>query len=259
MPGAAKHGESHSHPGNRLANATQWIGEKPSVLIFDVNETLIDFDSMKPLFTRVFGDERVLREWLGHLFMYSMTLTLSGLYKDFFSLGRGLFEMVGAIHGIRIDPADLDALKKSMLTMPAHADVREGLKQLKDASFRMVTLTNSPPNLRGKTPLENAGLANFFERQFSTETARAYKPAQVLYHMVAQELGVAPAACCMIATHVWDTIGAQSAGLAAGLVTRPGNAPLLVPGLPQPNVVAPDLPALATKMIKLWRAGGARP
>jgi 2-haloacid dehalogenase len=84
--------------------------------------------------------------------------------------------------------------------------------------------------------------------------ARVYKPAQILYHMVAQELEVPPSACCMIATHVWDTIGAQSAGLAAGLLTRPGNAPLPVPGLPQPIVVAPDLPALGAKMIKLWRS-----
>ncbi len=138
--------------------------------------------------------------------------------------------------------------------MPAHADVKEGLEQLKDAGFRMVTLTNSPPSKGGKTPLENAGLAGFFERQFSIEMARAYEPAQVLYHMVAQELEVLPSACCMVAAHVWDTIGAQSAGMAAGLITRPGNAPLLVPGLPQPNVVAPDLPALAGRVIELWRA-----
>jgi 2-haloacid dehalogenase len=170
----------------------QRIGGKPSVLIFDVNETLIDFESISPLFKRVFGDERVLREWLGHLILYSMTLTLSGLYKDFFSLGQGVSEMVAAIHRIKIKPADVEALKEGMLTMPAHADVKEGLKQLKGAGFRMVTLTNSPPNKGGKAPLENAGLADFFERQFSVEAARAYKPAQVLYHMVAQELEVPP-------------------------------------------------------------------
>jgi 2-haloacid dehalogenase len=34
---------------------------------------------MHPLFERDFGDKRALREWLGHLIMYSMTLTLSGL------------------------------------------------------------------------------------------------------------------------------------------------------------------------------------
>ena len=241
MTVAPTHGESH------------WIEAKPSVLIFDVNETLLDIESLNPLFQRVFGDERVLREWFGHLIVYSMTLTLSGLYKDFFSLGQGVFEMVGAIHKVKVKPADVEALKEGLLTMPAHADVKQGLEQLKGAGFRMVTLTNSPPSKGGKTPLENAGLADFFERQFSVEAARAYKPAQSLYHMVAQELEVPPSACCMVAAHVWDTIGAQSAGFAAGLLTRPGNAPLLVPGLPQPNVVAPDLPALAAQMIKLWR------
>jgi 2-haloacid dehalogenase len=162
--------------------------------------------------------------------------------------------MVGEIHKVKVSPADVEALKKGMLTMPAHTDVKKGLEMMKEAGFRMVTLTNSPPNKGGKTPLERAGLASFFERQFSVETARAYKPAQVLYHMVAQELDVPPSACCMVATHVWDTIGAQSAGLAAALITRPGNAPLAVAGLPQPNMVAPDLPALAAKMIKLWRS-----
>src|SRR5262249_7304868 len=177
---------------NTQKDQARWIGGKPSVLIFDVNETLIDFESMNPLFKQVFGDERVLREWLGHLITYSMTLTPSGLYKDFFSLGQGVFEMVAAMHRVKIKPADVEALKEGMLTMPAHADVKEGLKQLKDAGFRMVTLTNSPPNKGGKTPLENAGLADFFERQFSALAARAYKPAQILYHIVAPDLGVPP-------------------------------------------------------------------
>jgi 2-haloacid dehalogenase len=250
---ASKHHESHSTPEDRRTDA-QWLGGKPSILIFDVNETMLDIESMRPFFNRVFGDERVLREWFSQLVMYSMTLTLSGLYKDFISLGQGVFEMVGAIHDVDVKPADVEELKKSMLTMPAHADVKKGLKELKDAGFRMVTLTSSPPIKSGKTPLENAGLAGFFERQFSVESARAFKPAQILYHLVAQELEVPPSACCMIASHVWDTIGAQSAGLAAGLVLRLGNSPLPVPGLPQPNVVAPDLPALAAKMIKLWRS-----
>jgi 2-haloacid dehalogenase len=111
-----------------------------------------------------------------------------------------------------------------------------------------VTLTNSPPNPNRKSPLEHAGLADFFERQFSIETVRAYKPAQVAYHMVAQDLDVRPSSCCMVAAHVWDTIGAQSAGLSSALITRPGNVPLPVPGLPQPNFVARDLTDLAVKL-----------
>lgn len=47
----------------------RWMSGKPTVLIFDVNETLIDFESMHPLFERVFGDKHALREWLSHLIM----------------------------------------------------------------------------------------------------------------------------------------------------------------------------------------------
>jgi hypothetical protein len=57
----------------------------------------------------------------------------------------------------------------------------------------------------------------------------------------------------MVAAHVWDTIGAQSVGCSGALIGRPGNAPLPVRGLPQPQVVAPDLRAAATQMIRLWR------
>lgn len=139
----------------------QWNRETPTVLVFDVNETLIDFESMNPLFEKLFGDRRTLREWFGHLIMYSMTITLSGFYEDFFSLGQGVLQMLGDIHGVSLKPSDIDEIKKGMMTMPAHADVAEGLQKLKSAGFRMVTLTNSPPNPKGQSPLEHAGIANF--------------------------------------------------------------------------------------------------
>ncbi|AWS43914.1 haloacid dehalogenase type II [Streptosporangium sp. 'caverna'] len=235
------------------SNGAEWIGGEPSVLVFDVNETLIDFESMNPLFEKIFGDKRVMREWLGHLIMYSMTITLSGLYEGYFTLGQGLLKMVGDIHGVRVSDDDIEEIRQAMLTMPAHPDVQEGLSRLKDAGFRLVTLTNSPSNPGGQSPLEHAGLAHFFERQFTIETVRAYKPAQLVYHMVAQELDVPPSSCFMVAAHVWDTVGAQSAGYTAGLITRPGNAPLPVHSLPQPNLVVPDLPALATELARVWR------
>lgn len=227
---------------------------RPSVVVFDVNETLLDIEALNPLFDRVFGDVRVLREWFGQLVLYSMTTTLSGLYEDFFALGRGVFEMLGAIHGVAVEAADVDALRQGLLTMPAHPDVERGLADLKRAGFRLVTLTNSPPDPGGPSPLEHAGLAGHFERRFSVDAARAFKPSPLVYRRVSEELGVEPADCCMVAAHVWDTIGAQGVGFSAGLVTRPGNAPLPVPGLPQPSVEAPDLPTLAARMIDRWRS-----
>lgn len=49
----------------------------PAVLVFDVNETLIDIESLAPLFADLFGDERMLREWFAQLIMYSMGITLA--------------------------------------------------------------------------------------------------------------------------------------------------------------------------------------
>ena len=56
-----------------LRKQDAWGLGRPRVMIFDVNETLIDFQSLNPLFEKTFGDEKVLREWLGHLILYSMT------------------------------------------------------------------------------------------------------------------------------------------------------------------------------------------
>lgn len=228
----------------------RWKGVEPSVIVFDVNETLIDIESLGPLFGRVFGDRRVLREWFNQLVLYSMTSTLSGRYEDFAALGRGVFEMLGTVHGVAVEATDLEALRDGLRSMPAHPDVEPGLIALGRAGFRLVTLTNSPPQPPGESPLERAGLAGHFERAFSVDAVRAFKPSPSVYRMVADELGVAPSACCLVACHVWDTVGAQCAGFSAGLVVRPGNAPLPVPSLPQPDVVALDLPSLAGRLIE---------
>ena len=224
----------------------------PSICVFDVNETLLDIEFIAPLFQRLFGDGKLLREWFGQLILYSNVITLSGHYTPFFTLGQGVLRMVGSIHNVSIHDADIKELRERMLTMPAYADVPAGLKLLEDAGFRLVTLTNSPPDPQA-SPLRHAGIDGWFERSFSVDRVRRFKPAPKVYRMVAEELDVPPAAICMVAAHVWDTIGAQSVGCSGALIARPGNAPLPVHGLPRPQVVAPDLPGVAAQMISLWR------
>jgi 2-haloacid dehalogenase len=224
----------------------------PSICVFDVNETLLDIESMAPLFKRLFGEAKVLREWFNQLILYSDAISLSGPYATFFTLGQGVLKMLGSIYEVQIADSDVDELRTRMLTMPAHPDVVPGMKQLKDAGFRLVTFANSPPDPQSN-PLKNAGIDGWFERSFSVDRVRRFKPAAQGYHMVAEELKVQPAALCMVAAHVWDTIGAQSVGCSAALISRPGNAPLPVPELPQPQAVAPDLPGVATQLIRLWR------
>ena len=222
----------------------------PSVLVFDVNETLIDIESLAPLFAEWFGDERVLREWFGQLVMYSMAATLAEHYVDFFALGQGVLRMLADIYRVDFTDDDVGRLRAQMSTMPAHPDVIEALTALRDNGFRLITLTNSPHRSGVRTPLENAGLAELFEQQFSVESCRAFKPSPSVYRYVSEQLGVAPAECMMVAAHVWDTLGAQNVGFGAALITRPGNPPLPVDGLPQPDIVVSDLRQLAERLIK---------
>jgi len=68
----------------------------------------------------------------------------------------------------------------------------------------------------------------------------------------AAALDVAPGDICLIACHVWDTIGARAAGWQAALILREGNAPLGVG--PQPDYVGKDLDAIAGQLIEPYPA-----
>lgn len=221
---------------------------QPAVLVFDVNETLIDIESLQPHFERIFGDARVLREWFGQLVMYSMALTLSGRYTDFATLGRAVLQMTAEVHRVDVGDDNLRDFAAGMQTMPAHPDVADGLTALRDHGYRLVTLTNSPPPPDGRTPLHIAGLGAFFEHQFSVDPQRMYKPSPQLYTAVADAMGVPASDCMMVAAHPWDLIGAQAAGMSAALLTRPGNAALPLPGVPAPTVVADDVADLARRL-----------
>lgn len=219
-----------------------------SILVFDVNETLLDITTLEPLFERLFGDANLMREWFAQLILYSQTMTLSELYIPFGELGVGALKMIAHIHGIRIANSDVAELKNRMTSMPAYTDVIPALTRLRDAGFRLVTLTNSPPS-DSPTPLEKAGLSEFFDHHFSVESVSRFKPAPETYQMVAKKLSVDTSELCLVACHLWDVIGAQAAGCRGAFVARPYNAIIEAPNVPKPDLIASDLTALAEQII----------
>lgn len=225
-------------------------GGKP-VLVFDVNETLLDIDALIPLFEGIFGRGEAMREWFAQLVLYSQALSLAGRYAPFNVLGGTVLRMVGATHDLVISDADVRALGTGIAALPLHADVADALARLRDAGFRLFTLTNSPEDQQAD-PLRRAGVAGLFERRFTVDAVRRFKPAPETYAMVARELDLPAASMCMIAAHVWDTIGAQSAGCMAALVTRPGNAALPLTGLVQSDFIGPDLSSITDQLLERW-------
>ena len=86
----------------------------PSVLVFDVNETLLDIETLTPLFTRIFADQNVMREWFAQLVLYSQTMTLSGLYTPFGEIGVGALQMMADIKQVTLTESDINEFKEKM-------------------------------------------------------------------------------------------------------------------------------------------------
>ncbi|HEX6454482.1 MAG TPA: haloacid dehalogenase type II [Trebonia sp.] len=223
--------------------------ERP-IIVFDVNETLLDLESIRPFFDRVFDDPAALRLWFAGLITYSEALTLSDAYVPFTDIGGAVLRMLAATRGLTISAADAAEFTDRFAAMPPHPEVPAALRRLRDNGFRLFTLTDNTLEFNGRQ-LERAGLIDLFERRFSVdETVKRHKPAQEAYHSVATALNVAPGDICLIACHVWDTIGAGSAGWQSALILREGNAPLDVG--PQPDYIGNDLDAIADQLIKRY-------
>jgi len=95
--------------------------------------------------------------------------------------------------------------------------------------------------------LANAGLATFFDRSFSVDTVRRFKPAAEAYRSVADSLGVPMDRLRLVAAHAWDVVGALRAGCAAAFVARPGK--VLYPLGPKPDITGPDLRSVAKLIV----------
>jgi 2-haloacid dehalogenase len=222
------------------------------VIVFDVNETLLDLDTLRPTFDRIFNDPAAMRLWFADLILYSEALTLAGVYVPFTDIGGAVLRMLAATRDIAISDADAAELTNRFAAMPPHPEVPAALRRLREHGFRLFTLTDNTLEISGRQ-LERAGVIDVFERRFSVdETVRRHKPAPEAYHSVAAALEADPGDICLIASHVWDTIGAVAAGWQAALILREGNAPLDVG--PQPNYTGTDLDVIADQLIERYPA-----
>jgi len=216
------------------------------LIVFDVNETLLDLTTMEPTFERIFRDKNAMRLWFANLIMYSAALTVAGSYVPFTDIGSAVMKMLADMRGIKIDEADRKELVDKFSTMPPHREVPAALRKLRNAGFRLFTLTDNLLEVQTRQ-LEHGGIADLFERRFSADEVKHHKPSREAYAHVEKELGVRPSQLCLVACHTWDTLGAVAAGWRAALIKRPGND-LLGVG-PQPQLVGADLSDVADQLI----------
>ncbi len=218
------------------------------VIVFDVNETLLDLQTLDPVFAHIFGDTTVRQEWFNQLLQSALVATVTHDYADFGRVGMAALEMVATRKNVSLTDDHREALGQTIRQLPPHAEVRDALTRLRDAGYRLATLTNSTASV-AEAQITNAGLDDLFEQRLSADTVRRLKPAAEPYRMAAERLGVDIADIRLVAAHAWDIAGAQRAGCATAFVSRPGK--VLDPLAPRPDIIGADLREVANRILEV--------
>ena len=216
------------------------------VCVFDVNETLLDMGALDPHFERVFGDASARPAWFDRFLQLWLTEMVTGSYQPFGQIAGLALQMLAGERGVELSEDDQQRIVGGIAELPPHPEVEEGLSVLRDAGFRLATLTNSAAQV-GEKQIDNSGLGEYFEQTLSADTVGRLKPAPEPYRMAAESLGVEIGDIRLVAAHGWDVVGAMRAGCAAAFVARPGKA--LFPTAPPPDVVGADLREVANGII----------
>ena len=191
------------------------------LVVFDVNETLLDLAALDPLFEKHFGDVSVRKEWFDQVLKSAFATAVLGTYRDFGEVARSALEMLAERYDTLLTEDAAQSISKQMRRLPPHPDVIEGVRLLKDAGFRLAALTNSPPDA-AREQLENAGIASFLEAILSVDSSKSLKPARVVYDDAVGRLGAQADQTTLIAAHAWDIAGAMNAGWQGIFLKRKG-------------------------------------
>lgn len=224
-----------------------------AVILFDLNETLLDTGALDPHFARLFGAPEVRREWFDQLVQLALTSVITDSYTDFTRLARAALQMTAAKRGRVLSAADRAAVMDGLKSLPPYPDVADSLARLRDAGLRVAALTNGTLS-SARQQLRHAGLWKHFEAVFSADEVRRLKPARPPYHMAAERLGVPPSAVRLVAAHAWDLAGASAAGLKTAFVARPHKT--LNPAAPKPDLAGRDLHDLTRRILRTDAAEG---
>jgi len=223
--------------------------ERPKVIFFDVNETLLDLEPLKLSVVKILGNRFDLGTlWFTTMLQYSLVVTTANQYFDFGAIGAAALQMVALNNNIKMTDEQAKNAIKPILSLQPHPEVKKALELLKQHNYKLVTFTNSSNFAIGEQ-LKNSGLTKYFDQSISIEDFGKFKPDEQVYHWAARKMQTPSKDCLLIAAHGWDIAGALWAGWKAAFIARKGQQ--LFPLAPSPQWNEPNLLELANKLIAL--------
>ena len=195
---------------------------RPTVIAFDVNETLSDLSPLGARFVEVGASASAAPLWFAAVLRDGFALTAAGENPPFAGVAREvlLSQLSQSVLNRSVEEAARHVMD-GFFSLELHADVASGIDRLHEDGFRLVTLSNGATAVAER--LLTAGtIRDRFERLLSVEDAGAWKPSARAYEYAAQECEVKPEELLLVAVHPWDVDGARRAGLQTAWVNRSG-------------------------------------
>ena len=220
------------------------------IILFDVNETLLDMSALKKKINSLLNTTNGFRIWFGMLLQYSLVDNCTNNYHDFSAIADAALDMAAKALKAEIDQKEKKEALQTIKELSAYDDVPKGLQLLKENGFRLATLTNSPATTLS-AQLQHAKLTEYFEATLSVDAIRKYKPDLETYKWAAKQLSVNVSDAMLVAAHGWDIAGALQAGLQAAFIEREGQS--LYPLSPKPVFTGKDLVEIANKIISHYK------
>jgi 2-haloacid dehalogenase len=186
------------------------------LFVFDVNETLSDLGPMGRRFAEVGLPPDAARLWFAAVLRDGFGVAAAGGLVPFADVARGVLRPM-----VSGDEAAVEHVLAGFLELPVHPDVPDGVRALRAAGHRLVTLSNGAASVADAL-LTRAGIRDQFEALLSVEDAGVWKPARAAYLHAANQAAVPPAEATLVAAHPWDIDGAARAGLRTAWIDRAG-------------------------------------
>lgn len=218
---------------------------RPRVVVFDVNETLLDLTGMRDAFVGLVGSTDRMGEWFALLLHGSLVANEVGRHRSFGAIGADALMGLCRKLDIDVDRSTVEGVVGTMESLPPHPDVPQGLTRLREAGFRLVALSNGSTESLDRQ-VRNAGLDAQLERWISVDEIGRYKPSPAVYLHTTAVLDVEIDEALMVAAHDWDIVGARSVGMPGAFVERAGVGWALPE--PEPEIVVSDIGALADRL-----------
>jgi 2-haloacid dehalogenase len=196
---------------------------RPTVVVFDVNETLSDMSPMAQRFAELGAPPHLATLWFASLLRDGFALTAAGVTETFATLGRGT--LLALFEGVPLSGDVTEAVEHVMAgfnSLSLHPDVAEGVRGLRALGLRLVTLSNGAVSVAHGL-LDRSGLLAEFESLLTVEDAGTWKPARGAYEHAARACATDLHDMLLVAVHPWDIDGASRAGMTTAWIARTGS------------------------------------